>query len=144
MSSDNMKTIAHFIDCDADPSIPKGWKVERHNKCGQLEWNAKKVSLHLSKVQESGKQIKGNQLCKEIEKMPVLNANVLDYLLAHPELIPEEWKNKVVLFWGTIYCLSDGRLAVRCLSWDGEQWYWHGSGLDGDFRSVHSAVLCAN
>jgi len=33
----------------------------------------------------------------------MMNANVLKYLLAHPELIPEGWKKYSVFFWGTTY-----------------------------------------
>jgi len=47
-----------------------------------------------------------------------MNANVLDYLLAHPELIPEDWKNKYVFFWGTIYRYSSGGLrSLPLLEW---------------------------
>ena len=28
----------HAIDCDADPFIPEGWKVESHSKQGKIEW----------------------------------------------------------------------------------------------------------
>ena len=50
-----------------------------------------------------------------------LNANVLDYLLEHPELIPKKWKKYRIVFWGTIYRFnkesgpSEGKEFVRCL-----------------------------
>jgi hypothetical protein len=107
-----IKSIEHFINCDADPFIPGGWKVEEHKKGGQLKWDPKKVSLYLPKRQQNGKVIGGNELREELKDQPVLNANVLDYLLANPHLIPEEWKNKYVFFWGTIYRDSHGNLYV--------------------------------
>ena len=112
-----------IIDCDKDPFCPEGWTVEEHKKGGKLEWNPKNISLYLSENQRNG-LIKGNELHKELKDKPILNANVLDYLLAHPELIPEEWKGKYVFFWGTIYRDSVSDLDVRCLCWGGGRWYW--------------------
>jgi hypothetical protein len=107
-----------------------------------LEWNPAKVCLHLSPNQQSGKIIKGHKLRKELEKEPVLNANVCDYLLAHPELIPEEWKGKHIFFWGTIYRGSDGDLYVRYLYWCGSQWHWDYYWLGDDWSSDNPA-LCS-
>ena len=48
--------------------------------------------------------------------------------MAHPNLIPEEWKQdekgraRCTFFWGTIYRCSDGDLCVRCLCWDDGKW----------------------
>lgn len=136
--------VRHIIDCDADPFVPDGWKVENHRKGGQFEWGTDKVLLHLSKEQASGNSIEGNKLRKRLEKMPVLNANVLDYLLKNPKLIPEEWKGKYVFFWGTIYRHSDGGLCVRCLRWRGGKWSWYYFWLDCGFVSSYPAVLRAS
>lgn len=112
----------HIIDLDADPRIPyDGWNVEEHKKGGQFTWDPTKVALFLSKKQQEG-SIEGNKLRKEMADQPVYNANLLDYLLDNPHLIPEEWKGKAVFFWGTIYRNSDGYLCVRCLFWNGGHW----------------------
>ena len=124
--------IKHIIDLDADPFLPEGWQVEEHKKGGQLEWDPTKVKLYLSENQRNNRVIQGNKLRAELANQPVLNANVLDYLLAHPELIPEECKGKAVFFWGTIYRNSDGVLCVRCLYWIGGGWRWHYSRWLGD------------
>ena len=55
--------------------------------------------------------IMGAAVYQEIlsKNIPVLNSNVLDYLLANPHYIPEEWKAPtfgMVFFWGTIYGLK--------------------------------------
>ncbi|MDD5397270.1 MAG: hypothetical protein PHW24_04440 [Candidatus Moranbacteria bacterium] len=136
--------IRHIIDCDADPFVPDGWKIEKHLKGGKFEWNADKVSLYLSKEQEGGSAIEGNKLRKKLEKMPVLNANVLDYLLKNPQLIPEDWKGKAVFFWGTIYRCSDGSLCVRYLYWGGGEWDWGCSWLGDGFLSLCPAAVCAS
>ena len=132
----------HIIDCDTDPFIPDGWSVEDHTKGGQLEWNPEKIQLWLSKSQKDGGYIEGNKLRKELKSQSVLNANVLDYLLANPHLIPEEWKGKYVCFWGTIYRSRSGRLIVRYLCWRGGGWDWDYDWL-GDVWDDHCpAVVC--
>ena len=125
--------IEHVIDCDADPFVPDDWSVEEHRKGGAFKWDteAQRDALYLSKQQQGGQYIEGNKLRKELAKKPVLNANVLDYLLANPHLIPEEWKGKAVFFWGTIYRHRGGNLFVRYLVWYCGRWIW-------DFRWLAS------
>jgi len=135
----------HPIDCDADPYLPEGLEeVVSHKKGGVLEWNPVKAYLLLSPNQQNDFTIRGYNLRKELENEPVLNANVLDYLLAHPELIPEEWKGKIVFFWGTIYRDLDDNLYVRYLYWGGDCWgcdyYWLEDDWDGSSPAVCSQV----
>ncbi len=132
------------IDCDADPFVPSGWKMEEHKKGGQFVFNPAKVKLHFSPNQQDGKVIEGNKLRKELTNKPVLNACVLDYLLAHPELIPEEWKGEYVFFWGTIYRDSYGDLYVRCLYFRDGGWDWRCHWLDFDWRGGRPAALSAS
>lgn len=131
-----IKIVDHVIDCDAAPFVPDGWKVEEHQKGGQLKWDAAALQLFLAEGQQNGNALEGNKLRKELASKPVLNANVLDYLLANPHLIPEDWKGKAVFFWGTVYRFSGGHLCVRYLYWRGARWGWRVSwlvrGWDGD------------
>lgn len=114
----------HLIDCDAAPRPSIGRKVEKHIKGGQLEWSPARVKLYLAKSQKPGKLVEGNKLRKELEGQKVLNGKVLDYLLAHPELIPDEWKGNRVCFWGTVYRDIVGRRYIDCLCWGGRRgWY---------------------
>lgn len=138
-----IKGIEHVIDCDAEPFIPSGWKVEEHQKGGNIKFDASQVELYLSKKQKS-RSIEGNRLREELKGKKVLNANVLDYLLANPKAIPEEWKGKYIFFWGTIYRDSDVYLSVRYLYWLGGQWYWSRGWLGGDFRGLSPAALLAS
>jgi len=132
----------HIIDCDADPFLPNGWKVEEHIKGGELTWNPEKITLYLSDKQKNG-MIKCNKLRKELKGKLVLNANVLEYLLKNPHLIPEEWKGKCVFFWGTIYRDSDGNLYVRYLNSYGSSWDWDYDWLDGDWGDGRPAAVLA-
>lgn len=137
------KTNVHVINCDTAPFQPNGWSVEKHTKGGQLEWNPARVKLYLAKCQKSGKRIEGNKIRKQLPGHKVLNANVLDYLLAHPELIPDEWNGLAICFWGTIYRHTSGELCVRCLLWGESQWGWDYLPLDFNFSNSDVAAVAA-
>lgn len=109
----------HYIDCNTKPFLPNGWSIEEHQLGGRLKWDreAQKDTLLVARVRPDDKIKTGNDVRRELSDKPCLNANVLDYLLSNPHLIPEEWKGKAVFFWGTIYRLPGGHLCVRCLQW---------------------------
>jgi len=134
--------IEHLIDCDSAPFVPEGWFVEEHKPGGQFSFDPAGIELYLSKKQKNGVII-GNDLRKELADKKVLNACVLDFLLAHPELIPDSWKRKAVFFFGTIFRDSYGNPCVRCLSWDGSEWYWRCSWLDYDFYSDNPVAIAS-
>jgi len=138
-----IKRITHVIDCSAAPFVPKGWTVEEHKKGGSFTLGPAKVELFLADGQKTG-TVKGNELRKELEDKGVLNANVLDYLLAHPDLIPVEWKGKAVFFWGTIYRSGGGDLCVRSLYWHGFRWHWDYYWLGGDWSGIGPAAVSAS
>ena len=135
--------IEHIIDCDKDPYLPDGWKVEDHLKGDKLIWDASKVNLYLSDHQKNYKTIRGRQLLAELAGKPVLNANVLDYLLANKYIIPEEWKGKYVFFWGTVYSPLSGTLCVRYLFWSDRErsWAWNQRWLGTTCRDDEPAAL---
>ncbi len=139
-----IKPVENIIDCSADPFCPDGWTVEEHRKAGQLEWNPAKVKLFLDLGQQNGRCLKGHDLREAIKNQPVLNACVLDWLLAHPKFIPENWKGKYVFFWGTIYRGSDGHPYVRYLDWRGDRWDWDCRWLGGGWLGDGPAVLSAS
>lgn len=140
-----IKPTEHLIDTDAAPLIEKGWSIESHIGHGFWKCNLKRVELFLSKEQKKNDQ-NGGELRKIIEALKdkkALNANVLDYLLAHPELIPRSWKGtKSIFFWGTIYRRDDnGNLYVRYLRWDGSGWCSRYGWLDVFFYSEFPAAI---
>ncbi|MGC9605302.1 MAG: hypothetical protein ABSF56_00885 [Minisyncoccia bacterium] len=156
-----IKPVEHAIDCGVDAVIPSGynWTVEEHHKGGivklerkgpDLYVDGKKIEFYLSKKQRKGSSIVGNDLRKELAKMPVLDANVLDYLLKNPHLIPEEWKKdeegntRYIFFWGTIYRRAGGGLFVRFLFWDDDRWLWLFFWLDSFWLSGHPAAVSAS
>ncbi len=134
----------HLIDLDADPFIPDGWTVEEHWKGGRLAWNPAKVRLNLSGAQKAGGWIQGHELREELKNMSVLNANILDYLFEHRELIPEEWKGKNIFFWGIIYRDRHDYLCVRYLYWCDGGWNWDYSQLDDGWNFDNPAAVFAS
>jgi hypothetical protein len=140
----------HVINCDADPFVPDGWGVEEHQKGGPFTWDASKVKFYLSKKQKGSSYIEGNKLREELKGQPVYNANLLDYLLKNPHLIPEEWKKdekgntRYIFFWGTVYRRSDGYLCVRYLCWSDGGWRWSDGWLDHDWYDGSPAAVPAS
>lgn len=127
-----MKTKKYIIDTDAPPKIPYArWTVESHKGMGKIEWDSNKFKLYLSDKQKNGGYIKGMDLQKELEVLTPMNANVLDFLLEHQDLIPEEWKRQYVYFHGTIFRGSGGRLFVR-------DWCWLDGALQSGYRWLGS------
>ena len=129
-------TNKHTVDCDANPNMLDGYfeKVFEHKKGGKLNLDMSKVLLYLSPNRSKFKEY-GRLWEKELRSMPVLNANVLDYLMAHPKLIPDSWKGEkenrdmshcalYVYFWGTIYIDGGGHYNVRFLGWHWEEKKW--------------------
>jgi hypothetical protein len=149
-----IRLVSHVINYDAIPFVPDGYKVRPEDQLsgavrGQLVWDPAKVQLFLSDRQKVG-TISGHELRKELTDKPVLNANVLDYLLAHTGSIPEEWKQdeqgrtRYIFFWGTIYRDSDGDPCVRSLYWCDGRWQWGWYWLEFVWGVQNPAALLAS
>lgn len=138
------------IDCDATPYIPEAWKVEEHRKGGEMEFDPMKVVFHLDEDQKNGRTIVGNELRKRLAGKSVMNACVLDHLLANTNLIPEAWKanedgsTRYIYFWGTVYRDSVGNLFVRYLYWHDGRWRWDCFWLGGEFSEQSPAAVSAS
>lgn len=133
-----METI--IIDTDIDPKLPfPEAKVIENRKMGKIKWDPSKFSFHLEPEQKTG-YIKGKELRKRLEGKPVVNAAFMDYLQAHPDMVPESWKKdeqgrtRFIYAWGTIFRRSVGYLYVRYWCWgDGalrSDYDWLGSNWD--------------
>ena len=147
-----------IVDCDANPKIPSGLYLTgegtEHRKMGKITLekredgklyaNGKEVVRHLSPNQTNGKAIQGHKLRKELKDVQVLNACIMDALLANPQLIPDEWKSGYTYFWGTTFRSVSGGLCVECLYWSGGQWDWSYSWLDYDWGSRYPAAVLAS
>lgn len=126
------------INTNKLPKIPYlYWTIEEHTKGGKVD--LKDMALHLEPEQEKG-YLTGTVLRERLKGQKPLNACVLDYLEAHPEKTPEEWKGKYIFFWGTIFRGSSGGLFVRYWCWSEGRWQsyfsWLGYGWDGNYPSA--------
>lgn len=114
-----------------------GWRVVHRIGNGRMVLDVGKIILHRENTRV--RQGAWNPSCggwnmihvfKEKifqREVTVLNECVLEYLLAHPELIPENWKDKRVSFWGTIYLFHTHRHyreTVRALAWNENEKKW--------------------
>ncbi len=145
--------VRHIVDCDTDPLTPSGCSVEEHKKDGQLLLDIPKVKLVLSLSQMSDEIIRGDKLREELmsNSIPILNANVLDYLHQNQKLIPEDWRYhpsghvRRISFWGTVYRhLSSKHLFIRTLCWNGNTWDWGYCWLHFNCSNRHFAAILAN
>lgn len=131
----------HIIDCDANQPKSTGWEVLTHKRMGGFAWGHDKVRLHLVKQQLDRTGIGGYELNELLKCTPVLNANVLDYLLKSPRLIPEEWKGKNNFFWGTVFRTQGGDQRVKYLFWAGFRWKWDSRWLGAKWREGSPAII---
>ncbi len=136
-----MEIETTIADLDADPRCPVGWKVESHKKGGMLDVAKAKIGLYLSPNPRRNDRIELNKLCEELKNKKVLNANLLDWYMANPSFIPEEWKAEQVFFLGTMYCDSDGDACVRHLYWIDGRWDWSYRWLVVGWNSNHPVVV---
>jgi hypothetical protein len=122
----------HIIDRDDEPFIPRFSVLHQHIKTGKVKWDPANIKLFHStcKPDKNARPLRDcailDQVRQEMTRKPVCNANVLDYLLRNPILIPESWKEYAVFFFGTSY-LSKPSLRyvnIRYLRWHEVNWEW--------------------
>ena len=159
MNSNNNQQ-KHTINLAGD-CMPRLWKelkwiIDKHVSNGTFELDSSQLKLHFSPNQIDEKCIEGEKLRKELEsnKVSILNACVLDYLLLHPELIPEDWKvdengnTRYIFFWGTVYLLPHNgerhERLIRYLYWDDGAWNWSAGRLVDSWDFRHPAAVLAS
>ena len=150
--------ISHIVDCDMVPERHSDFllryqvaehrkmgKVKLENRDGKLYVNGLEVIRFLSKEQKDQGIIEGNKIRQELASKVTLNVCILDYLLEHRELIPEEWEKGFtnLYFWGTIFHRR-GSLFVPFLTWGGFNWNWSYHRLNGNWHSSDSAACLSD
>lgn len=154
-----MLSFSNIIDLDADPFIPvpilsdcfpkdhpaRRISVAKHRRIGRLAWDPKKIWLYRAPNQTDSNPIYGHYLWdRDLVYRHVLNANLLDYLFNHQDLIPEDWKPYKVCFWGTQYkneCDPPSNLLILYLFWDFDKWQCGCRRLNQFFGNKQAAVI---
>ncbi len=126
----------NIIDTRTKPKSTTHHAVINHISNGLLKWDISKISLFVSKEFDRPCELY-KELCdefdgsypsyKKISNKSLANARVAEYLLAHPDLIPEEWKEYTyILFLGTVYCCPFDApwLEASSIYWDKENLVW--------------------
>ena len=63
-----------------------------------------------------------------------------EWLLERQIEIPEEFRNFILLFTGSVWGFPGGNRRVACLDWDGRRWILFFRWLDADFLSYYRLV----
>jgi hypothetical protein len=135
-----------IINCDDMPYNPyhdmKGWKVKSHIKHGEVYTDEIKINLYLTEDQKYDTFVTGSELMLYLENENVINANVLWFLIDHPEYIPNEWKKdkhgkvRNIFFPGTVYTNPAGLSFIFYLQFSerDQKWDWGKLCIDIDER----------
>ena len=141
----------HVIDFDSAPTIPANLTIapDSDQIAGRVRGKRKlsdiKIRFHLDVGQTDGKYLRGYDLKAKLDGKAVLGAQLLDFYLKHPELIPEDWKTKgVICFWGSIYCGAFGGHFVRCITWQKMKWVSNYFRLDYKWYGSDPAAVLAS
>jgi hypothetical protein len=63
-----------------------------------------------------------------------------EYLLEHQELIPKKWRNKLLVFPGTVWMSKDNARSIPCIYWDNDEWHLHFDWLALDWNHSNQLV----
>lgn len=139
----------HIIDCGVNPVVPIGQTLEEHDTSEPFVFDPSKITFYIDEAQRNSGGIEGNLLRNKLADKRVLNANVLDFLLLNPELIPEEWKTddagrtRFIYFWGTRYTRYSSE-CIRCLYWNGHTWFDGTQWLNDEWKDTEVAAVRAD
>ncbi len=109
--------VDHVVKFDSEPFVPEGFRLAPPENqlsvrmSGDFVWSDGHVLALIAQAStREGLWIPGRR---------ALGAQLLDYMLEHPYLIPAELEGKRIFFWGTVYLDAEGCGCVRSLWWDG-------------------------
>ena len=106
----------HGIEFDAVPFCPAGLTIApdsdqiKTRVRGKRNLSEISIRLHLYDGQTNGKWLNGYYLKVKLDGQEVFGAQLLDFYLEHPDLIPEDWKKKGWIYeedpkgWFLWYC----------------------------------------
>jgi hypothetical protein len=110
----------HVINLDSPPLVLEKRSLKEHRGKGLFKFSPSAIKLAPVRVGKGTNQ--GLHLWFLSKR--AINANVLDYLLSHQELIPERWKGLRICFPGTTYVDKSDFTSVRALFWHRGEKMW--------------------
>jgi len=126
--------------------IPKEYSIVEQDERSLIQARVKLADIKLENMLRIGEySIDGEERIKRLKKAGYirLDAKILQILLEHKNLIPEDWeRKKIISFDGTIFQEPDGHYSVLCLDYTT---YWSSvfCRLSTDLPGVCSAVFAA-
>ncbi len=128
------------IDFDLAPFCPLGLTVAPDSDQissrvrGKKKFNEIRIRLYADSSQSQRDETSGKDLKAKLEGQEVFGAQLLRFYLENPDFIPEDWKNKgLIFFWGTIYHNILGNTCVLYLCWTETRWSLGCRDLSGDW-----------
>ena len=127
-----------FVNLNKRPVIPSAEAIMHSNGGGLWEFNPEEVFFCTKSKYSSVDYLNG------------FNANLLDFLLKYPHLIPEEWKQYDKIFFpGTVYTSKNDFEQLRYLSW-GTKWatkikpqWWDGTMVIDEIAETDKKLVFA-
>ncbi len=147
-----IKDIDYYINFDYCLLLPDGLRLGQlpGSVGGSVRFNSDqgKNKLYLTHLQMSARisraRITGKMLLEEfrkIESKVLLGIQLLHFYLSHPQLIPANWENEKIFFWGTICRDYGNKLYVPFMFYNGKEWESDFRCLDLNFDYEDSAIV---
>ncbi len=106
-----------IISLDTPPLTPLGWRITDHRDGGHLRWDPSHLLLHPLEGETDWRSA-----METLRLSFCLNASMLDFFLANPWLIPDDFGDKHIFFPGTRYQTEDDEEAIRYMVRTGCGW----------------------
>lgn len=130
-----------------DPAgfLGKDWSIEEEDERSlalqEIDLSQVQLVIMLTKRESV---VKGEEKLRRLKEAGYvrLDAKIFQELWENQEFIPEDWKEKVVYFDGTVFQSPVGGRCVLDLYWSGSCWNWNYNWLENDWNANKpSAVL---
>lgn len=115
-----------LIAFNKPPFCPNNLMVLSNKMAGYPYGSWEYLQPRLKLYQTDKLDVAGTDIKEQLADKDVLNANCLDWLLAHQDQIPESWRGKIISFWGTIYQEDSSTQYVRGMEWQDDH-HWVGT-----------------
>lgn len=129
---------AQKVDSNSEPKIPNNWTLVSDSQAGK--------GIDLSKITFKPKPFpEGTDLSATFKKEAEtgISACYLDFFLKkeNQRLIPEGWKNIVVIFTGTPFMEGDKDIVYRTMYYDKSSGFWTEGKNYANFTLEHSSGM---